>query len=359
MKIKKFALIFLFLSLIAFAKAPPEEEISEHINYWILVFYCILIFIAAAVAAIIIALSGIKFISTEDFYERKEVKKRIAYAIIALIFILISCPLVNFLIEGFDVKEFKCNCLSVITPTTTIPKPTTTTTIKETTTTSTIIIGTTTTTTTIAIPLKNILIYVTGDYNYCSGTKSNLETEGYEVELKLRSNSDELLNMDLSKYGQIWLLDACERTIPLTNNEIDEILNFRENKRGGLLLSVDQENPNCQSGVDPVANKLGVDFYGVFGTPDYCINPSFSHSVWDGVTVVSSSKNDAYMKIDNLNVKVTAKFLNENYGAVLDESGKGRVVFDTSLSRFCYSSCSSAQDFAYQINIAKWLNREI
>ncbi|MEM2918788.1 MAG: pilin [Candidatus Altiarchaeota archaeon] len=113
MENKNLILFIFVISSLAFAQSP-EEKISSHLNYWILVCYCLIMFIIAGIVALIIILSGVKLFTNEDMYEREEAKKRIKYAIVVLIFILIACPLVNFLIEGGDVKEFKCECLSVI-----------------------------------------------------------------------------------------------------------------------------------------------------------------------------------------------------------------------------------------------------
>ncbi|MEM4347523.1 MAG: M64 family metallopeptidase [Candidatus Altiarchaeota archaeon] len=109
MENKNLILFIFVISSLAFAQSP-EEKISSHLNYWILVCYCLIMFIIAGIVALIIILSGVKLFTNEDMYEREEAKKRIKYAIVVLIFILIACPLVNFLIEGGDVKEFKCNC---------------------------------------------------------------------------------------------------------------------------------------------------------------------------------------------------------------------------------------------------------
>lgn len=88
----------------------PAQEISQHINYWILVLYCILMFIIGGVCALVIALSGVKLLTTENLQERKTAKKRFKYALVALVFILIACPLVNYLVHGFAVEEFACEC---------------------------------------------------------------------------------------------------------------------------------------------------------------------------------------------------------------------------------------------------------
>ncbi len=110
MEIRKSSFFFLAFLLTLANAQTPEETISSHINYWILVFFCISISVIALVSVIIIVLAGIEFMKSEDMLEREKAKKRIIYAVIALIFVLVACPLVNFLINGSDVAEFKCIC---------------------------------------------------------------------------------------------------------------------------------------------------------------------------------------------------------------------------------------------------------
>jgi len=110
MEIKKSLFFFLVLLSTLTNAQTPEETISAHINYWILVLFCLSISAITLISVIIIILEGVKFMKSEDLHEREKAKKLIIYAVIALIFVLVACPLVNFLIHGSEVSEFKCNC---------------------------------------------------------------------------------------------------------------------------------------------------------------------------------------------------------------------------------------------------------
>ena len=112
---------------------------------------CAIWAITAATLTIVVIISGIRYLTSQDADEKDKAKKNIKQGFVGLIIIAVACPFVNYLVHGTDVKEFKCDCIplppptSTTTTTTTIPigapgtRPTTT----STTTTTTVTIVTT------------------------------------------------------------------------------------------------------------------------------------------------------------------------------------------------------------------------
>jgi len=215
---------------------------------------------------------------------------------------------------------------------------------------------------------KNILVYYTGYYGSRANFPDIKNLAGFTTEIVIRNGSGELTDgtINLSEYSQIWIIDACAGNL-FTADEISAIETFRNNC-GGLLLSVD-DSSSCQQRVNPIAVKFngGVEniFYGNQATGGDCVSPSFtSHPLYSGVSKLSSSDSDACFNIQNPNIEIIArdKDLDNScdgdsdddiYGAVLDEAGKGRIIFDSSIYRFIdIGGCDETQ---YQQNIAEWL----
>ena len=219
----------------------------------------------------------------------------------------------------------------------------------------------------------DILVYYTGYYASSTTFPDIGSLTGFTTEIVIRDGSGELTDgtVNLSNYGQVWIIDACDGD-SFTAGEISAIETFRNNG-GGLLLSVD-DNGLCQDRVNPITAKFNSDvnmFYGSQETEGNCFSPSFTwaghltkHPLYSGLSSLSSSASDACFNIQNGNIKVTVKDSDldnscdgnsddDIYGAVLDECGKGRIVFDSSLLRFI--TAGSCNDYQYQQNIAEWL----
>ena len=202
----------------------------------------------------------------------------------------------------------------------------------------------------------------------------DLSNLGYNITVKHRANKNELgltaaSIVNLLDYGQVWTIDLGMQSEPFEENEIFAIKTFRDSPhKGGLLLSVDH-GPYYQSTVNPITKQFNNNtelFFSGVDPPDvptkYCFSPSFTnHPLYFGLTALSSSNSDAKFIIKNLNIETTAKSGNSTYGAVLDEPGKGKIVFDSSTVRFLkYEDCGYAicsdEESKYQQNIAKWLS---
>lgn len=110
------------------------SALKDRINEVVSLFFCLIWWIIAAFAALLIVWNAVRYISSsEDFETRIIARKRIVQTIVGLIIVLIACPLVNFLIKGTQVSEFKCECIqsNVTTTTTTSTTTITTTTVPQ------------------------------------------------------------------------------------------------------------------------------------------------------------------------------------------------------------------------------------
>ena len=118
----KVSLIFIIFIILFVGEVSPSNDrvhfvlglIKIRITDFILLILCAIWWISTALAAFLILWNGVRYITSEDLNLREKARSKIIQAIIGLIFILISCPLVNFLISGTQIEEFKCECLEGI-----------------------------------------------------------------------------------------------------------------------------------------------------------------------------------------------------------------------------------------------------
>jgi hypothetical protein len=87
---------------------------------------CALWSIIAIILATLVIISGLKYITSEDSGQKDKARKMVVQGFIAFIIVVIACPTVNYIVHGSDVKEFKCDCIRVVPPTTTTVTTTTT-----------------------------------------------------------------------------------------------------------------------------------------------------------------------------------------------------------------------------------------
>lgn len=76
--------------------------------------FCFVAFSVAGVASLVIIYSGFIYLTSSDYAERDEVKKRIIYVLAGLILFGAMIPLVNYLtgIGSTNMSPFGCNCLN-------------------------------------------------------------------------------------------------------------------------------------------------------------------------------------------------------------------------------------------------------
>lgn len=103
-------LLFIIISSLI-TSALDYEDIAEEISDGLRLVYCFFVAISSAVGALIIVLSGIEWMSSSENPEDvARAKDRIMYALIALILISISCPLINTLVEAANIAPVACTC---------------------------------------------------------------------------------------------------------------------------------------------------------------------------------------------------------------------------------------------------------
>jgi hypothetical protein len=87
-----------------------ESELSEFIDdvktgvyEVVILLYCIVLYLASALAALFIILTGLKYMSSDDGAERLNSRKQLTYALIGLLVIAMACPAVNMFFSGGDI----------------------------------------------------------------------------------------------------------------------------------------------------------------------------------------------------------------------------------------------------------------
>ena len=126
-------LIFLFLlEALAFAvyaqgnSSTPLSFIGWRMEDAVRLVLCALWALATTILALLVVVSGLKYLTSEDSERKGAAKKTIVQGLIAFILVVVACPTVNYIVHGSDVKEFKCDCIRTVPPTTTTSTTTTT-----------------------------------------------------------------------------------------------------------------------------------------------------------------------------------------------------------------------------------------
>ena len=132
------------LTGVVFAQDEPAVDSSggiiDRVNDVTCMLFALLLYITAAIVALSMIWAGAEYITSEDSVRRANARNRVIYAVIGLIFVIIACPVVNYLVTKTDIVPFErsCDCLGghKTTTSTTSTSSTTTTTWPFTTTTS-------------------------------------------------------------------------------------------------------------------------------------------------------------------------------------------------------------------------------
>ncbi|MBN2251732.1 MAG: TrbC/VirB2 family protein [Candidatus Altiarchaeota archaeon] len=117
---KKFALILCFLlaaanCLAQTATKDPATAIMERINEVLCALFTLVLYVSAALTALMIILAGVKYMTADDPRETDNAKKRIVYAFTGLVIVLVACPVVDYLVTNTNITPFSksCNCFGV------------------------------------------------------------------------------------------------------------------------------------------------------------------------------------------------------------------------------------------------------
>ncbi|MEA3254716.1 MAG: hypothetical protein U9Q22_02655 [Candidatus Altiarchaeota archaeon] len=104
---------------------PSLDIVGGFINYVVCTILRLMWFIVGAFAALLIIMAGVEYMTTEDPKTRDNAKGRVVNVAIALIIILITVPLVGYIIKDTDIAELECDNWT-LTPPPSIPVTTTT-----------------------------------------------------------------------------------------------------------------------------------------------------------------------------------------------------------------------------------------
>ncbi len=131
MENKTIQLLTVVCILAAAAYAQGDSSSPLHFIGWRLedaarLVLCALWALTTAVLAILVVVSGLKYMTSGDSEQKDKARKMVIQGFVAFIIVVVACPTVNYIVHGSDVKEFKCDCIRVVPPTTTTSTTTTT-----------------------------------------------------------------------------------------------------------------------------------------------------------------------------------------------------------------------------------------
>ncbi len=84
-------------------KKSVFDRIKDGVYQIIMTLYCLVLYVAAGIAALFIILTGLKYMSSDEESGRAESRRRLEYALIGLIVVALACPLVNIFFSGTDI----------------------------------------------------------------------------------------------------------------------------------------------------------------------------------------------------------------------------------------------------------------
>ena len=123
---KEKTIILILLILLAATEAKGPEEVKAEWNQVICIVLRLIQFVAAGIAALVIILGGVKFMTSENLEERSGAKKMLIQAVSGLIILIIAVQLVNYLVTGSGVERFSLSACDYAPTTTTTTSSTST-----------------------------------------------------------------------------------------------------------------------------------------------------------------------------------------------------------------------------------------
>ena len=94
--------------------AATLAEVGSGFSFITCNIICVIWYIIAGFAALIIVVSGVEFITAETYEKRNEAKINIIYAVIGIIIVVIAPYTANYLTGGLGILPFSCGCLPTL-----------------------------------------------------------------------------------------------------------------------------------------------------------------------------------------------------------------------------------------------------
>jgi len=216
----------------------------------------------------------------------------------------------------------------------------------------------------------DILVYVTQSYGAYNRTwfdedlPNVLADEGFNVIVTGPDQLDEITPFILNDYDQLWIISTNYSSIGVfSSSEINAIMSFQENG-GSLFIAADHTYGGASAATDAnqISTNYGITFSGYINHGHTEIYPFIvSHPLCEDVVSIWGHWSEASITSSNPLVDIIAVHNGYNMIAVLDNPNEGRMVFDTSFTRFEDGGDPNGHDILnadniqYSKNIAKWL----
>ncbi len=223
---------------------------------------------------------------------------------------------------------------------------------------------------------QRILLVYEGSYSV-NQLQNHLGVNGYVAHV-ININYSTITPGLLSSYDQMWFLGTnpnYHRIIEQT--EIEAIHSFQA-KGGSLLLGFDHKQVpgeycrypgDYNQNLNLLANKFGISCAGCVFNPSTAYGPwslfapdTTEHEIWDEVGQIIAHDSECRIQITSSEIDVLGR-MNNNLPvlAVRDPArngcnGEGRILFDSSCSRYLDGMIGWGDQLRYIMNIATWLS---
>ena len=88
----------------------PGKAITDRLNDVLCKIFLIIIYVTAAATSLVIILAGLKYMTSDDPADTSEAKKRITYAFVGLLIVVVACPTIDYIIAKTDLTPFGKSC---------------------------------------------------------------------------------------------------------------------------------------------------------------------------------------------------------------------------------------------------------
>ncbi|MBN2251264.1 MAG: TrbC/VirB2 family protein [Candidatus Altiarchaeota archaeon] len=89
------------------ADTSPGEAITTRVNEVLCTVINVILYVSAGLTSLVLILSGVKYMTAEYPQETCGAKRRIVYAILGLIVIILACPVIDYVVANTRISPFE------------------------------------------------------------------------------------------------------------------------------------------------------------------------------------------------------------------------------------------------------------